>query len=164
MINKFINYLIAVEVITSDDYEIYSYGMFVVLFNLICVANIIFIGFLFRDIEYSLLFLILFTPLRILLGGFHCKTPIQCVLFFDTLFIITYFLSYFFDSLLVKIILIMIMFFIIIKYNLDCPNIRITILLDIILFLILIFGILDVIDFRIILSAIFTNIILVVLK
>lgn len=164
MIKKIIDYLIAAEIVESDDYEIYSYGIFVVLFNVICVLNIIIIGFLLNNIKYSLLFLFLFIPLRILLGGFHCKTPIRCVLFFDTLFIITYFISYYFDILLVEIILVIIMTFIIIKHNIDCSDIRIIILLDVILLIILMFGILGVIDFKIVLSAIFTNIILFVLK
>lgn len=90
--NKITNYLIKKEIIQKEDKDIYLYGIFVLLYNLLLILNILFLGLLFCQLEYSILFLIFWTPYRILVGGSHCSTPFRCWVFFNIYYFISYYI------------------------------------------------------------------------
>lgn len=64
------NYLIKNNIITKDNQEIYDYGIFVLL-------SIILQGILLNNVIYSMYFLLFFVPIRVLLGGYHCKVSVK---------------------------------------------------------------------------------------
>lgn len=98
--NYFINYLIEKEIILDDDKDVYTYGLFVLLYNSFLVTNILLFGLLFKHLDFSILFLIFWTPYRILVGGSHCSTPFKCCLFFTFYYFISYFIYINIDLLL----------------------------------------------------------------
>ncbi|WP_349814264.1 accessory gene regulator B family protein [Thomasclavelia cocleata] len=84
MINKIINYLIKKNILDSNNRDVYEYGLFVLLFNLLNIFSVIIIGFLLNQTLVSIIFLITFIPVRIFAGGFHFKSATMCCLFFNS--------------------------------------------------------------------------------
>lgn len=69
------------NVISSDDRDIYRYGVqqgCVLLLNLL---SIITIGLLCGMLIESILFMLVFVPLRTYAGGYHAKTHIRCYVY-----------------------------------------------------------------------------------
>lgn len=97
MIDRIINEMIKKNIISYSEKDTYYYGMFVMLFNLLILVTIIFIGSMFGKVKETILFLLFFIPLRLYLGGYHCKTPLRCFLLTNTLFMIGIFINKYFE-------------------------------------------------------------------
>lgn len=98
MISKLTNIFINNHIIDKEDVEIYEYGIFVVLFNLLSIGAIIVLGILFNRLSFTLEFLLFYIPNRMIIGGYHCKTPQRCFITFTSSYIIilisTYIIPY----------------------------------------------------------------------
>lgn len=94
MISKLTNIFINNHIIDKEDVEIYEYGIFVVLFNLLSIGAIIVLGILFNRLSFTLEFLLFYIPNRMIIGGYHCKTPQRCFITFTSSYIIILFCSY----------------------------------------------------------------------
>lgn len=95
MIIKYIlSFLIKNDYISILDYDIYQYGLKSIILNLSTILSVIIVSSCFNCILFSLFFLISFIPIRINLGGYHCKTPIRCLLSFNIIYFIHYFLLF----------------------------------------------------------------------
>lgn len=88
-INTITNYLMSRNIIETTDRDIYNYGLFVLLYNSFLLLDILIMGFLFKQLYFTVLFLIFWCPYRIFVGGIHCSTPVRCYLGFN----ITYLLA-----------------------------------------------------------------------
>lgn len=88
MVNSFIELLIKDKIIPDESKEIYLYGIYVIVFNLIVVVDILLIGFILNQLKYSIYFLIFWIPYRIFVGGSHCSTPSRCIIVFSLLHIL----------------------------------------------------------------------------
>ncbi len=77
--------LIKKNVIMYTDYEIYYFGIFQMILNIVDTFVILLMAFLFHKIVFTCSFLIAFAFLRKYAGGFHAKTVQGC--FFVTLLI-----------------------------------------------------------------------------
>lgn len=88
MINNFIELLIKDKMIPNESKDVYLYGIYVIVFNLIVVVDILLIGFILNQLKYSIYFLIFWIPYRIFLGGSHCSTPSRCIIVFSLLHIL----------------------------------------------------------------------------
>ncbi|MCB8569027.1 accessory gene regulator B family protein [Faecalibacillus faecis] len=91
--NKITLFLIKREIISNSDIDIFNYGIFVILYNMFLIFNILIIGLFFYKFSFALQFLLFWTPYRIFIGGSHCSTPLRCWIFFDLYFIFAIFLS-----------------------------------------------------------------------
>ena len=72
-------------IISSDEKELYRYGLrqgFTILLNILSVALI---GWMLDALVECCIYLIAYTVLRIFAGGYHARTPIRCYLFFITM-------------------------------------------------------------------------------
>lgn len=88
MPNKILYLFLKHKIININDLPIYQYGIFVICFNTILIITILLIGFLLNNILFAINFLIYFTPIRILLGGYHCSTPHNCIISFSLIFVL----------------------------------------------------------------------------
>lgn len=88
MINNFIELLIKDKMIPNESKDVYLYGIYVIVFNLIVVVDILLIGFILNQLKYSFYFLIFWIPYRIFVGGSHCSTPSRCIIVFSLLHIL----------------------------------------------------------------------------
>lgn len=86
MINKFVNILVDNSIVDSSDKDIYYYGVFVILFNFICIVTMILLGILFNKLDFTLAFLLFYIPYRIIIGGFHCSSSNRCYFVFNFIF------------------------------------------------------------------------------
>lgn len=85
---KITNQLVHLNIIKSDDKDIYEYGLFVIIFNSIIILSYILIGVILNQLIYSILFIIFYSPCRIAIGGAHCSTPKRCFLISNIYFLI----------------------------------------------------------------------------
>lgn len=78
MIEAFLNGLIREGVIQQEDRECYQYGCEQGLFMLLNLLTTVLIGLLMGMVWQSVLFTLLYIPLRIYAGGYHAKTQLRC--------------------------------------------------------------------------------------
>lgn len=79
------------EIILQSEYskEAFEYGFKVLCLNVCTILSIILVSKIaYNDIKIGFIFILFFTPLRITLGGYHCKSPIRCIVTFSLLFYI----------------------------------------------------------------------------
>ena len=77
---KIVNHIEASGGISSEDREIYLFGVWQGMFMFLGIGTMALVGLLFRAFPYILLFVIAFMPLRSFAGGFHAKTQLRCYL------------------------------------------------------------------------------------
>lgn len=83
------NFLYNRKLINEQEIRIIDYGLKVIFFNLISIFSIILISLLlFRNILYGIIFLSVFIPIRIISGGYHCKTALRCAISFNSIYIV----------------------------------------------------------------------------
>lgn len=86
--NIITNYLLKKGIIEESDIEIYQYGEFVFLFNLLLIIFAILFAFFIGEVKFIISFFVFCIPLRIFLGGFHCTTPFRCFVFSELLYVV----------------------------------------------------------------------------
>lgn len=83
MINKLsektTEYLIKRTTIESDDYELYHYGLFVLLSEVFLLSFCLITGLVFKAILPSILFYATFFAIHRFAGGVHVKTEAHCL-------------------------------------------------------------------------------------
>ena len=104
MISYLIDYLIKFSYISNDERELYEYGLFVLLFNGFIVISIYIMGIVLNKYQLTLTFLLSFIPLRIQLGGYHCKTPLLCYISFFSIFLLIIGIDDIFENFIVDIL------------------------------------------------------------
>ncbi|MBE6851638.1 MAG: hypothetical protein E7504_07950 [Ruminococcus sp.] len=70
------------NVIDSEDIEIYMYGFEIIVSTIFATLIILAIGILLRMVALSILYLIIFSSLRQMTGGYHADTYFKCNLSF----------------------------------------------------------------------------------
>ncbi len=69
------------EIISSEDREIYVYGLKQGLILLINILTTLLIGFAFNKTTETIVFLASYIPLRVYAGGYHARTQMGCYIF-----------------------------------------------------------------------------------
>ena len=82
-----INRLVRNGYIKEKERASYQYGMDVLILNLIPIFIILVISVVTRNIKFGVIFLLFFIPVRINIGGYHCKKISNCTLLFVLLYI-----------------------------------------------------------------------------
>lgn len=67
-------------IITTEDKELYEYGLHHGLLMIINILTTVVIGLLFKMVWQSFVFMIAYIPLRTYAGGYHAKTQFRCYL------------------------------------------------------------------------------------
>lgn len=75
---KITAFLMAKEVITEEDREIYEYGFELIFADIINFLIIILLSALLQDIWTGVIYLACFLTTRTFCGGFHAKTHARC--------------------------------------------------------------------------------------
>lgn len=83
--------LVNKKIVECDKWEIYFYGINLLLTGCIDFISMMLIGILFNEVIECLVFILMFIPLRQYTGGCHASTPIKC--YISTLLMITIVLS-----------------------------------------------------------------------
>lgn len=66
------------DVIESEDYELYHYGLFIVLSEVLFLLFTLLVGAIFNITLPSIVFFVTFSIIRRFAGGFHAKTELHC--------------------------------------------------------------------------------------
>ena len=78
--------------IISDDKEIYKFGIALCLSSGISFATVLLISLLTNHLFYAMIYLFIFTRLRTIMGGYHCKTYFTCNVAYISIYLIFEFL------------------------------------------------------------------------
>lgn len=80
------------NILLYDDKDWFEYSLLVLIYGLINVFVILFVGIIFNDLKTSICFFLVFSSVRRFTGGYHSKTPIKCniILAFLSMFCILY--------------------------------------------------------------------------
>lgn len=76
---KITGYLIKRKTIESDDYELYHYGLFVLLSEVFLLSFCLITGLVFKAVLPSILFYVTFFAIHRFAGGVHVKTETHCL-------------------------------------------------------------------------------------
>jgi Membrane protein putatively involved in post-translational modification of the autoinducing quorum-sensing peptide len=91
--NYIIEKLVNKNYIKKDSLESYQYGLEVLIMNLIPIFLIIGISLMIKKLDFGILFLVSFVPIRINIGGYHCKKVQNCIITFIFLYILIVYLA-----------------------------------------------------------------------
>lgn len=72
--------LIRNKLLDIKRYDIYLYSIEIIMLNGSLLLSCFVISFLVGKLNHYVAFLIFFVPLRMLIGGYHCKTSERCFL------------------------------------------------------------------------------------
>lgn len=75
---RMIDYLKEEGIVSEEEMPIVLYGMKIVLITVVEFISILLLAIWRENILEGLWFLLGFCPLRLYVGGYHSKTPIQC--------------------------------------------------------------------------------------
>lgn len=68
---------------------LFNYGLFILFYNLFTFIIILLIGILLNEIKFTVLLMTLYIPIRIIIGGYHCKTITSCLIIFSLIIMCT---------------------------------------------------------------------------
>ena len=98
--DRIISFLIKNNAINGEDsheISIYHYGVEITLGSIINIFLIVLLGILTNTISDSVIFLLVFIPLRLCTGGFHAETYIMCNIVLGITYLCVMFVVYFFS-------------------------------------------------------------------
>ena len=75
---KLTNWLISKKVIAVEEKEVYEYGIFQMIVNMIDTLSILALAILFNELTSTFCYIVCFCMLRKYAGGYHAKTLIGC--------------------------------------------------------------------------------------
>lgn len=67
--------------IKENEQELYEYGVFILLSNILFISVTVVLGLIFGLLPQSLVFFITFIVIRQYAGGYHASTELQCEIF-----------------------------------------------------------------------------------
>ena len=75
---RYTNALVSNGIISKDDKEIHEYGMTALLINMLNYGIWLLLALLSSTVIETLLFLLSYSTLRNIIGGWHASTPLRC--------------------------------------------------------------------------------------
>lgn len=81
--------LVKKRIVSNEKREMYSYGMEVILLNSLNLLIALFISLFSSTISHFVVFVLVFIPLRMSIGGYHAKTSGSCAIISTLLYIAT---------------------------------------------------------------------------
>ncbi len=81
--------LIKNKYVDIDDREVYTYGLEVLIANILVMFVQLVISLVFGYFVHFILLLMVFVPLRVYFGGYHAKNMLSCTIFSSLMFLTT---------------------------------------------------------------------------
>ena len=76
---RIVSKLVSSQLIEEDDTELFCYGLYIMLSNVMCFVEVVIFGLIFEILPENIVFYILFFPLRRYAGGVHAGKEITCI-------------------------------------------------------------------------------------
>lgn len=77
---KLTNWLVSKKIITVEEKEVYEYGVFQMMVNILDTMSIFILSILFHKVLATCCYIVCFCMLRKYAGGYHAKSVIGCYL------------------------------------------------------------------------------------
>ena len=84
--------------------QLFNYGLFILFYNLFTFVIVLLIGRLLGEIKFIILLMTLYIPVRIIIGGYHCKRVTTCLMMFSLIIAITFILFEYINIYIVNIL------------------------------------------------------------
>lgn len=81
-------YLVKNNYLKNEERGMFEYGLKVFILNICSVLSILLVSCLQGEVVVGFVFIINFVLMRTNIGGFHCKSPICCLIIFPILYLI----------------------------------------------------------------------------
>ena len=78
IIGKIVSFLMRNEAIEAEDQDVYEYGLYVILTDVMDIVATTIIAILLHIVPQTILYHVAFIPLRRTAGGYHASTPMRC--------------------------------------------------------------------------------------
>lgn len=78
LVDKFVHNLERLQIVQSKDTQLCKYGIEIFLSSVIEIISILLLSLFVGNIIETLLFFLMFVPLRIYAGGYHANTRLRC--------------------------------------------------------------------------------------
>lgn len=85
-ISKLAKKLEAYQIISPEEYDIYYYGLEILLYTTITSLSILLISHVINSVVFGIIYLFITMPLRSTLGGYHASTHMLCFLLSNLLY------------------------------------------------------------------------------
>lgn len=85
--NKMTEFFINKEVINEDDRDIYLYGSEILVSEVICTTITLGIGLFLGRFIKTVLYLLIYTLIRVYAGGYHAMSHKMCITIFNVLYV-----------------------------------------------------------------------------
>lgn len=105
----------------EENKEYYQYGVEITISSVINIVIILCIGLIFRSFTESLLFLLLFVPIRQYTGGYHANTYFKCNLTFAVSFSLLLIFYHFTNRILTSHFAVLIVYVCVLTIIFTCP-------------------------------------------
>lgn len=107
--NQLAEKLLSLNLVKSSDLPVLNYGLDVLISSVINIITVLCCSLICNTIWHGIIFLIMFIPLRMTLGGYHAQTRLRCfmvgVILYFFVSLLHYGILYVFSDFWVKIIL-----------------------------------------------------------
>ena len=87
--NKITSFLVCNNSIESEDNEICSYGLEVLISSLINLVIVLLLGFIFGKFIHTVFFILCYCSIRQFSGGYHASSHRKCIFTFLCMYIVT---------------------------------------------------------------------------
>lgn len=77
------------EISEEEEKLLFKYGLFILFYNVFTLFIVLLIGKLLNEMYFVLLLMIFYIPIRVIIGGYHCKSTTTCLLTFSLIIICT---------------------------------------------------------------------------
>lgn len=74
------------NILPSNEKEqklLFNYGLFILFYNLFTLLIVLLIGKIFNELFFTILLMLLYIPIRVIIGGYHCKKVSSCLTLFS---------------------------------------------------------------------------------
>lgn len=88
-VNKIASFLLRNNAISKDEVELHIYGIQKVIGILLTVTITMIFSIIIGKVLATVIFLIFFVGIRSYTGGYHAKTQMRCLLYFQMLYLVT---------------------------------------------------------------------------
>jgi len=78
---RFAEFLVQNKVISLEEKELFMFGLQQGLIMILNVISSIVVGYIFGMVWQTIVFMIMYIPLRSYVGGYHARTQLRCYLF-----------------------------------------------------------------------------------
>ncbi len=82
-------YFMQENIIERKDFDMYICGAEVLISGIVGIINVMLVSVIFNELHHGIVFLLIFIPIRMYVGGYHASSYLTCNLWFTFVYFLT---------------------------------------------------------------------------